>query len=190
METLRGNWEHLSDQDRVSYTCGYCGVRTAGTFGYYQREGEGDIRICGGCNRPSFFDGDNQTPGPLVGRDIDILPVEIEILYSQARRCIQVESYTACVLVCRKILMHIAVEKNAPPNQQFIQYVEYLSDCGYIPPNGKDWVDEIRKKGNEANHEIVLVRKEDALELLSFVEMLLIFVFEFPGRKTSITTNK
>ena len=43
-------------------------------------------------------------------------------------------------------------------------------------------VDHIRKKGNEANHEIVLMEKEDAEDLLVFSEMLLKFIYEFPKR--------
>ena len=61
-------------------------------------------------------------------------------------------------------------------------YVEYLSNKGYVPPNGRGWVDHIRKKGNEANHEIVLMKKEDAEELILFSEMLLKFIFEFPNK--------
>jgi hypothetical protein len=51
-----------------------------------------------------------------------------------------------------------------------------------VPPNGKGWVDHIRKKGNEATHEIVLMKKDDALELISFAEMLLKFIYEFPAQ--------
>jgi len=58
----------------------------------------------------------------------------------------------------------------------------YLADNNYVPPDGKGWVDHIRKKGNEANHEIVIMSKEEAFELLSFVEMLLKIVYEFPAR--------
>jgi hypothetical protein len=61
-------------------------------------------------------------------------------------------------------------------------YVEHLAASGYVPPHGKGWVDHIRKKGNEANHEIVLMEKDDAQELISFVEMLLKFIYEFPSR--------
>ena len=43
-------------------------------------------------------------------------------------------------------------------------------------------MDHIRKKGNEANHEIRLMKKADAEELISFSEMLLKFIYEFPQR--------
>lgn len=56
--------------------------------------------------------------------------------------------------------MNIAVEQGADENLRFIEYVNYLSDNGFIPPNGKQWVDHIRKKGNEATHEIKMMEEE------------------------------
>ena len=42
--------------------------------------------------------------------------------------------------------MNIAVAKGAPEGLSFIKYVEYLSENNYVPPDGKEWVDHIRKK--------------------------------------------
>ncbi|GAE92941.1 hypothetical protein JCM21714_1967 [Gracilibacillus boraciitolerans JCM 21714] len=42
-------------------------------------------------------------------------------------------------------------------------------------------MDHIRKKGNEANHELPDMQEDDAEELLKFTEMLLRFVYELPG---------
>lgn len=78
--------------------------------------------------------------------------------------------------------MHIAVAQKADAGKSFVEYVEYLADQGYVPPNGRGWVDHIWIKGNEANHEIRLMAKPDAEELISFAEMLLKFVYEFPQR--------
>jgi hypothetical protein len=78
--------------------------------------------------------------------------------------------------------MNIAVGLGAPAGEPFMKYVEYLANKGYVPPNGKGWVDHIRKKGNEANHEITLMNKTDAEELIVFSEMLLKFIYEFPQR--------
>jgi len=66
--------------------------------------------------------------------------------------------------------------------KKFIEYVEYLANNGYVPPHGKGWVDHIRKKGNEATHEIVIMSQSDSEELISFMEMLLKFIYEFPSK--------
>ena len=78
--------------------------------------------------------------------------------------------------------MNIAVEQGASDGLRFIEYVEYLANNGFIPPNGRTWVDHIRRKGKEATHENALITQADAEEIVAFVEMLLKFVYEFPAR--------
>lgn len=118
----------------------------------------------------------------MLGRDIKSLKDDIEHIYAEARASTKVGAYTACVLLCRKLLMHIAVEKGAQPGLGFVEYVDYLAAHHWVPPNGTAWVDQIRKKGNDANHKIVIMDQAAAAEILSFVEMLLIFMYEFPAR--------
>ena len=50
-----------------------------------------------------------------------------------------------------------------------------------MPPNGKKWVDAIRQKGNEANHEIHLMGEKDARNIVRFSEMLLRFIYDMPN---------
>ena len=141
------------------------------------------IYICSYCCKPTYFDdAGGQIPGVRFGADVASLPEDIGKLYDEARDCMQVEAYTASVLTCRKVLMNLAVAKKAKKDGSFLSYVEFLADKGYMPPDGKGWVDQIRSKGNDANHEINLMTREDAKELISFLEMLLIFMYEFPGR--------
>jgi hypothetical protein len=90
-------------------------------------------------------------------------------------------AYPAAVLACRKLLRHIAVSKGAPSGAKFVDYVEFLAANNYVPPSAKEWVDHIRKKGNEANHEITIMGRDEAEELITFSEMLLKLVFEFPA---------
>jgi len=52
---------------------------------------------------------------------------------------------------------------------------------GFVPPRGKPWVDYIRTRGNEANHETQIMAAEDSRTLIAFVEMLLRFIYEFPS---------
>jgi len=85
--------------------------------------------------------------------------------------------------------MHIAVSKGAKEGESFVTYVDYLDAKNYLPPDGKTWVDEIRKVGNETNHDIKINSKTESEELISFVEMLLKFIFEFPGKIKSKTAK-
>lgn len=121
-------------------------------------------------------------PGVSFGRGVEHLPPDIDELYEEIRKATSVESYTAVVLACRKLLMHIAVEKGATAGSNFIEYVDYLVDSHYAPPGSKPWVDKIRQGGNEASHEIKIMSHGEAADLINFVEMLLKFIYEFPNK--------
>ena len=186
--SLKYNWVNLSDIASTKYVCGYCGSPLASNKGYSAIDRSNSITrrfiyICHQCEKPTFFDENNyQTPGAIYGNKVnDISISEIERLYEEARKCISCNAYTASVLCCRKLLMNIAVAKTAKEGQSFIEYVQFLSDKGFVPPDGKEWVDHIRKKGNEATHEISIMKKEDAEELIDFIEMILKFIYEFPA---------
>lgn len=124
-----------------------------------------------------------QYPGVAFGNSIDGIDDElVKNLYEEARKCASVNAYTASAMACRKILMNIAVSKGAKENLKFVQYVKFLSDNNFVPPDGKGWVDHIKNKGNDANHKIEIVSKEDGEELLYFTEMLLTFIYAVPAR--------
>lgn len=139
MHRLIGEWQYLHNNLPRYFVCGHCGCTTAGNMTYMTNHNPSDVAIyiCSGCNRPTYFENSRQTPPPVLGNPVEHLPKEIEQLYTQARKCTQVEAYTACVMICRKILMHVAVTQGANVGLKFIDYVQYLSDKGYIPPGGK-----------------------------------------------------
>lgn len=178
-----------SDLERNGWVCGYCGREVGGSVGYKRDDFEEDkaIYICPHCENPTAFllggyGGVEQFPKPAFGREIDGLPSSVEQLYGEVRRCVQCASYTSAVLSMRKLLMHVAVEQGANPGKSFAYYVSYLDETHWIPPNGREWVDAIRKAGNEAPHEITISSESDAKRLLDFTEMLLKIVYEFPSR--------
>lgn len=190
-------WQNIITLSSQPYICGYCGEPVASEKGYachLQPSGGlfGLIYICHYCHKPTFFTRDGeQTPGSSYGIAInDISDEKILSLYNEARNCVSVNAYTAAVLSCRKLLMHIAVSKGAKENLKFIEYVEYLSNNHYIPPDATDWVDHIRSKGNEANHDIVIMTSGDAKDLIDFIAMLLKIIYEFPAKiKKKVTPN-
>ena len=193
-------WEGVRNLSSRSYVCGYCDNPLASEKGFTATctfstlrgdsvQNYGVIYICHHCNNPTFFDTDsNQFPGTSFGKSVDYIPSkEVTLLYNEARDCMKVNAYTASVMCCRKLLMNIAVDRGANLGLKYVQYVDYLADKGFVPPNGKGWVEHIKNKGNEANHEIVTMTRDDAEELNSFVEMLLKFIYEFPGKMNAKT---
>ncbi len=185
---LTGTWHGMQSIKEVQYTCAHCDSLVGCAAGWtLQREGSGQdylftIRVCPFCKQPTYARPDAQFPAPAFGESVQGLPPDVETLYQETRNCTGANAYTPAVLACRKILMHIAVDKGATPDQTFQQYVEYLAKSGFVPPDGRGWVDHIRSKGNDANHQIITMTKQDAEDLILFVGMLLKFIYEFPKR--------
>lgn len=187
METIEHHsWNNLATIIPRDYTCGHCGRSVAPDKGYQGRDSNSMavyIYICHKCGRPTLFDREgNQSPGAKYGDSVEHVPDETNKLYEEARNCIGANSPTAAVLCCRKILMHIAVDKGADENKSFKDYVDFLSQKNYISSEATNWVDHIRKMGNDANHEITLMDTDVAKDLLTFVEHLLKSIYEFPKK--------
>jgi len=179
------SWINIGNLSSQAFQCGYCGESISSEKGYYEEANKDFIYICHYCESPTYFNLSNnkQYPGVAFGNKVENIPDEnIEKLYNETRQCVSVQAFTSSVMASRKLLMNIAVQKGAKVGLSYKEYVEYLDTQHYIPPDGKDWVDQIRRKGNEANHEIKIMEKEDAEELITFIEMLLKFIYEFPSK--------
>jgi hypothetical protein len=187
-------WGQIQGQQSRTYTCGYCGMPLASEKGWRADRNEqrgnnwvtvqrGSIYVCHNCHRPTFFDeSGKQFPGVAYGESVkNVSDASLNEIYEEARKATSAGCYTAAVLCCRKLLMHLAVAKGAKEGESFKNYVEYLAAKNYVPPDCRLWVDQIRDTGNEANHEIVLMKQEDAEHLISFCEMLLKIFYEFPA---------
>lgn len=183
------NWRQYQVIANKNFKCGFCGENVASDRGYkigHHVDGSGGqiggMYICPNCKGPNFISPQGEWfPGQLFGRVVKNVPDELNKLYEEARKCTKEKCYTGSVLLCRKMLMNIAVAQGAKEGLRFIEYVNYLAENGFVPPNGKKWVDHIRKKGNEATHEIALMEENDAKDLVVFTEMLLMFIYEFPA---------
>jgi Domain of unknown function (DUF4145) len=181
-------WNNAGVIPSQSFDCGHCGNRVASSSGYFGSllgiPGTiiESLHICPHCTRTTSFHVGIQFPGVRPGTNVLHVPPDIEKAYNEARDCMAASAYTAATMLCRKILMHVAVEEKAAENLSFKQYVDYLVANNYVPPKGRGWVDQIRDKGNGVNHELVFASLEEAKDLIGFVEMLLRFNYEFPGK--------
>lgn len=182
MKITWNRWNALADIAPKEYICGYCGNQVGTNKGYYYNDEDANIYICSTCGMPTFFSSIGQIPGPILGRNINHLPDNVEVIYKEMREDIKNSSYTSAILLGRKLIMHLAVDvAGAEEGKTFVNYVEHLKQSNYIPPNGDKALDYMRKLGNEKNHEIKVGNKEEAEKIIKFVEMLLIFMYEVPN---------
>jgi len=174
------SWHQAQSIHPKSFTCGFCGDKVGSSHGYYYSPSPViSIYICTSCGCPTFFN-DEQYPGPLIGRNIEKLPRDVAEVYDEIRDSIKQSNNTAALLLGRKLIMHLAVNvAKAKEGESFVDYINHLKEAGYIPPNGQQWIEYIKELGNEKNHELKLGTKEEAEKILKFIEVLLIFIYEF-----------
>jgi hypothetical protein len=163
-----------------AFVCGHCGREVSGAVVALASE-NGLTRWlqCPICGEGSVEDSKGViSPGAPIGPDIDGLPPEVAEAYQEARRCMSVGAFTASELVCRKILMHIAVDKGAAEGEAFASYLSHLEAQGYVTPPMRRWVDQIRSHGNESTHRLARPSRERAEGTLMFTAELLRLTYE------------
>lgn len=112
------------------------------------------------------------------------LPAVEATAWNEARECLAAGAYTAAVMMCRKLLLHVAVTHKLPEKDSrgrapsFFEAIEYLEATGIITKRMRPWVDRIKDVGNDANHEISPVTRESALDVATFTEQLLRLAYE------------
>lgn len=167
----------------MDYTCGHCGRDVVGfriaTTPYSEwllcpKCSCGSVYVCD----PLFDDTGTFYPSVEYGLHVDGLPLDIDRAYEEARRATSASAYIGTEVLCRNILMHVAVEKGAEEGESFASYIQFLEDQGYLSPDMKKWVDLIRQHGNTATHTIDPPDAERAKITLAFTAELLRVVYE------------
>lgn len=121
-------------------------------------------------------------PTAPAGGWISDLPDNVATAWREAGYAHAVASYTASEIMCRKILMHVAVGvAGSAPGKTFVEYISDLDAAGYITKGLAPVVDQVRKRGNIANHDLPASTAEDSLVTLQITEHLL--------RAVSLTTE-
>jgi len=171
-----------SDRSWFEFLCGHCNTKVSGAVLCDYSPESGVILQwleCPECGNPSVQDSEgNIHPGVAFGPDINGLPSEVEAAYDEARRTMSVNAFTACELICRKILMHVAVDRGADEGESFAHYLDHLANKGYITPPMQPWVDLIRRHGNESTHQLGSPDRERAESTIMFTAELLRLVYE------------
>ena len=90
-------------------------------------------------------------------------------------------------MLARKLLMNVAVDKGADENKAFAYYVDWMDESEWNTTGLKLGLAQIKDKGNEANHEIKEVSREDVEEIFELLTMFLRLVYEFPDKFSNNT---
>lgn len=173
----------------VQMRCGHCGEGVAGivagTVPYRFAGSAGFVKFiqCPLCQDGSVMAGNGviYPPAP-AGSQVRNLPADVDGAWREARTAHAVAAYTAAEIMCRKILMHVAVDVGvSKTGATFVQYVDELNKAGYITTGLKQAVDRIRNRGNVANHELPASSEEDSQTTIQITEHLLRGVYGLRG---------
>jgi hypothetical protein len=94
--------------------------------------------LCTNCRRPSALDEGVVQPGSRPLRTPRGLPSIDASIWEEARSCLGVYAYSATVMLCRKLLLHVAVEKGLPAKDKrnrspsYMDAVKHLESAGVI----------------------------------------------------------
>lgn len=124
------------------------------------------------------------------------LPELDEQIWNEVRDCLSVGASTAAVMLCRKLLVHIAVAQGLPAKNangyapNFQTAVTHLETEGLITRRMLPWVKRIKDVGNEANHEIARIDKDVANDVALFTEQLLKLTYEMDDLMNSASKDE
>jgi len=121
-----------------------------------------------------------QYPQPLEFGVDDKWPDHLAKLFEEASMAFSANAFTACAMVCRKMLMVVAVEHGATEGQNFFQYVEHIWKNVLTFPGAKHSIDAIRVIGNDATHDVSFVSGESARLSLKIVTYMLNTIYSLP----------
>lgn len=186
-DIVRAGWRF--HQQQLNYHCGYCGTKVSTILGlerpaqYQGVDARWDVRYCTHCYYATnlvVFCGDirYQNPKPRLGESFrhpkNNEDVSIIInLYNEARSSMTQDCPSCAVLMFRKLLMHIAVQKQAKKDCSFQQYCDYLKNTNVVGKPQYDMLDRIKNAGNAENHEIRHATNEEAKDLIEIVTLLI-----------------
>ena len=108
----------------------------------------------------------------------DDLPTSISSSYLDAARSFQVGLYEPCVIMCRKCLEALCLERNGNLGRNLKQKLKLLFESGQIDQKLFEWADQLRLIGNDAAHDLdVRIEQDDAKDAFEFLEAILIYTF-------------
>jgi hypothetical protein len=173
----------------MSITCGNCGLRVGaqvvaeGSTNYGQLSaGVTWLRCpdCGGGNVRAK-DGSVWPVAPVLA-NVANLPEDVARAWKEAQSAYAVAAYTASEMMCRKILMHLAVGvASGKEGGTFKDFIDDLDVAGYISTGLKPAVEKVKNRGNTANHNLPASTEADSLMTLRITEHLLRSIYEIPG---------
>lgn len=121
------------------------------------------------------------------------IPSQVADDYVEANKCFDIDAWKASSVMCRRALQSSVIEKGAIKDRM-IDQIDELYRKEIITKDIKNWAHEIRLTGNIGAHPdkdgLEAITKEDAKELIDFLEEYLNYVYIMPRKVSEKKTRK
>jgi len=120
-----------------------------------------------------------EPPGPLIP---ELLPPDVERVYLQAERNFPIKGNEEAAGTMYRKALDIALKKIDPSLSGMLgPRIKKLAEAGMLTTDIAEWAGTVRDVGNDAAHEEEPITREELIQLRSFSEMLLRYLFSLPG---------
>jgi Domain of unknown function (DUF4145) len=171
-----GRWQNFPDGDDAwkprQWTAAMC-TSCHSPIVLYQEVEPGPFENDWGTFTQEYPQADRQFPHSV--------PQGIRHEFAEAQRCMQGKNYTAGAMMARRVIEMITKDQDHR-NRNLIGALKSMRDVGVIDARLYDWADAVRQVGNEGAHSTAPVSREDAEEVLLFVEALVDYLYVFRKR--------
>lgn len=143
---------------------------------------------CVTCSGGMVSNGGVISPGASTLAAVDGCPDDVAAAWAEVRNNLSVLAATSAVMMCRKLLFHIAVRHGLPEKDDrdrapsFEACLAHLSAVGLVTPKMQPWVKHIKDVGNTANHDLAAITAEEGQRVATFTRQLLVTTYEMPHR--------
>jgi hypothetical protein len=182
----------MDEESSTRVQCSFCGgdqmivVATTVKVGGAERPFVRWLR-CVSCCKGAVQNGTVVSPSKKPLDTPNALQDEDLAAWEEVRACLSVGANTAAVMMCRKLLFHVAVAHGLPEKDSngrapdFAKALKHLEDEGVFTKRMRPWIDKIKDVGNEANHELPTTTGAQAMDVALFTRQLINLAYELPA---------
>jgi hypothetical protein len=110
--------------------------------------------------------------------------------YKEAFKCYRAQAYDACVIMCRKGIEAICIDKGETKGNLASKLIN-LKDKGILVGTLHSWATELRLIGNDGAHSHeVIVTQQDAKDSIDFFDALITYLYHLVEQYNKLKTRR
>ena len=125
-------------------------------------------------------------PSPTNIKIHEIIRCDIE----EAKKCFSVSAFSATVVMARRAVESICIDKGANKSNQLYKQIEEIRQKEIITEDLKEWATEVRYTGNTGAHAGLQPTKEDAESILHLAEQFAHVIYVLPEMAKELKSKR